>query len=648
MCGIAGSVAFSGISNHDAAVNHVKSILKALAHRGPDESEIVADHCAVLGAVRLAIRGLNDGVQPMSNRDSGVVVICNGEIDNHHELRDWLAQRGRVVEQATDIAVIPGLYLELGDAFIERLMGVFAIAIWDPRYKKLILARDRAGERSLFFSIENGEVNFASEIAALTVNNRSSLDVSKTAVKGYLQRGFFTAPTTPYNKIQKVMPAEVVTMDISGVHRKCYWHWNIATMPKRPASLDAFDKIFREAVQRQSEVEVDYGLFLSGGIDSSLVAAVARSVRPEKRPKSYTVRFNETSFDEGNSAEQVAQTLGVESIPVWVQPTDFPDTIAELIKLTGEPLADPAWVPTALLARRAAQDVRVVLVGEGADELFAGYPTYIGVQLGERYARLPSFLRSAIRHTVELWPLTEKNMTVSYLLKRFVQGEQLHGLARHLLWTANISPTLIKRLGMAPGEMPAAGSAQQSLLDIVQRNDLETSLAEGLLAKADRAGMCSALEVRAPFLDKAVMEFAAGLPVRERVNGLATKVFLKRYALRYLPASIVHRRKRGLSVPLASWLRGPLYEWAQSRLHSDLLDDVGVSSRVALELLEEHRQQRTDHARALWTLIVLSEWLAWASSRVTDGVQKSEPSDIKASDNLGLWKRTQKNHAAEN
>jgi asparagine synthase (glutamine-hydrolysing) len=286
-----------------------------------------------------------------------------------------------------------------------------------------------------------------------------------------------------------------------------------------------------------------------------------------------------------------------------------------LVGLVGEPLADPAWVPTALLARRAAQDVKVALVGEGGDELFGGYPTYIGAQAAEYYARIPRVLRAAIRRAVTAWPPSDKKVAVSFLLKRFVQGAELDGVVRHLLWTSNISPSLLKRLGVPSLEPAVVERAGRALLDIVQQNDLETSLAEGLLTKADRASMRSALELRAPFLDQAVMEFAATLPGPERVRGLTTKTFLKRYALRYLPPSIVHRRKRGLSVPLANWLRGPLYEWAEDRLRSDRLATVGILNRAAVELLEEHRQRRADHARALWTLIVLSEWLAWASKR---------------------------------
>jgi asparagine synthase (glutamine-hydrolysing) len=467
----------------------------------------------------------------------------------------------------------------------------------------------------LFFTIQSNLVRFATEIAALASDQGLALTLDPEALRGYLQFGCFTAPRTPFQEIQKVAPAEIVTITSDGMHRRRYWRWEIATAPKSAPPMDVFDKLLHEAVRRQSDVDVPYGVFLSGGVDSSLIAAIARRVRPDYKLKAYTLRFSEESYDEGHFAERVAGMLGIETVPVLVRPEAFREGIGELVSLVGEPLADPAWIPTALLAHRASQDVKVALVGEGGDELFGGYPTYIGAQFTEGYARLPRLLKSAIGRAVNAWPPSDKKVALSFVLKKFVQGADMAGIARHLLWTSNISPALLQRLGIEEAPQGPGDGSAESLLDVVQQHDLETSLAEGLLTKADRASMSSALELRAPFLDQAVMEFAATLPAADRVRGVRTKVFLKRYALRYLPSSIVHRKKRGLSVPLAVWFRGPLREWAESRLRSELLGDVGLNNRGALKLLEEHCQRRADHARALWTLVVLSEWLTWASDR---------------------------------
>jgi asparagine synthase (glutamine-hydrolysing) len=613
MCGICGLVVPNGPVMGDAASLRINQMVDALMHRGPDDTGIDGDHSAVFGMTRLAIRGLSDGKQPIIDHASGVMVACNGEIDNHLELRDWLLEQGRTVTQSTDVAVIPAMYLELGDAFVDRLRGAFAIAIWDPRENKLLLVRDRAGERPLFYSINDGSIAFASLISALVSPGSSTLSINTNAIHSYLQSGFFVAPESPFKEIQKVLPGEMVTIDGDGIQRRRYWRWHAVQTHKQPGSLDKFDEIFRESVRQQSEVDVDFGLFLSGGLDSSLITAVTRDIRPDKTLKAYSLRFSEASYDEGHFAEQVANTLGVEFVPVWVRPEDFPPTIAKLVRQVGEPLADPAWVPSALLARRAAQDVRVALVGEGADELFAGYPTYFGAELAGYYARLPNPVRVSIRRAVESWPASDKKVTINFLLKRFILGDELDYLGRHILWTSCISPATLNRLGVTPPLSTRPNYSKAEMLDRLQQQDLETSLAEGLLTKADRASMKSALELRAPFLDQEVMAFAASLPEKERIHHFQTKVFLKRYALRYLPKEIVHRKKRGLSVPLSSWLREPLYDWAKSRLSSPLLERTGVNRYVAQELLQEHMQRKADHARAIWTLIVLSEWLEWVS-----------------------------------
>jgi asparagine synthase (glutamine-hydrolysing) len=268
-------------------------------------------------------------------------------------------------------------------------------------------------------------------------------------------------------------------------------------------------------------------------------------------------------------------------------------------------------VPASILSRRAVEDVRLVMVGEGADELFGGYPTYIGALLADRYSRFPRPLKAALARVVRALPVSDKKVTISYLLKRFVEGDEFAGLGRHLVWTSQIPPPLLTALGVASQSPISERETAGHILDVVQQSDFETTLAEGLLTKADRAGMGCALELRAPFLDVGVMEFAAGLPPDERVHRVTTKTFLKRYARRYLPGSLIDRRKRGLSVPLASWLRGPLYDWTRDLLASPRLSSVGVDSSAALAILDEHRARKADRARAVWTIVVLSVWLNW-------------------------------------
>ncbi len=610
MCGICGIVPLGSSFVAKLSRDRVAAMVAALSHRGPDDSDLSGGDVAVLGATRLAIRGLGSGKQPIVDAISGIVAVCNGEIDNHRELRRWLGERGRDVTQETDIAVIPELYLELGEAFVERLVGVFAIAIWDPRTECVVLARDRAGERPLFYSVADGVVRFATEIAALAGDGGSDLSISTQAMQEFLQTGCLISPTSPFLEIEKVAPGEIITIHAHGTAKRRFWRWNIGIAPKRAPDLCAFDEVFRAAVARQTDVDVPFGLFLSGGLDSSLVAAVARDLHPGLPLKAFSLRFRESSYDEGDFATAAADRLGLDSVSVWVEPQNFPETIHDLVRCVGEPLADPAWVPTALLARRAAQDVKLALAGEGGDEVFGGYPTYLAAQLGVKYNQLPQWMRALFRKAIEAYPESDRKVTVPFLLKRFVQGTQSSMIARHLFWKMHISPSVMARLGMDRSQMGLEENNSDTL-DMLQRIDLETTLAEGLLTKADRASMASALELRTPFLDQYVMEFAATLPVDQRVRGFTTKYFLKNYALRYLPSQIVHRRKRGLSVPLAQWLRGPLFDWAQDRLASNLLPEVGIVPAAPVGLLEEHCLRRADHARILWALLVMAEWLDW-------------------------------------
>jgi len=629
MCGICGIVNISGDRQPESVRLRVNAMLEALSHRGPDDVGLHASASAVLGATRLAIRGGHDGRQPMVDEASGIVAVCNGEIDNHKELRLWLAERGRPVKQATDVAVIPGMYLELGAAFAEKLIGAFAIAIWDPREHRLMLVRDRAGERPLFFNYSKENIIFATEIAGLVSGHKLSVNLDVPPLQGYLQFGLFSAPDSPFANVQKVPPGGIVEIDAQGVRHSTYWRWKNVETPKQTPSLDAFDKIFRETIRRQTDVDVDFGVFLSGGLDSSLVSTVTRSLYPNRRLKAYTLRFKEDSFDEGNFAESVAISLNLEPVSVWVTPADLPKTLSLLIKTGGEPLADPAWLPAALLAQRAAQDVPMALVGEGADEIFGGYPTYIGAGIAEKFNRLPMLIRNSIRRLVESLPVSEKKMTISYLLKRFVQGAELDGMTRHELWMSNIPPAILIRLGVPRLSSSAGNNNEGLLLDRLQRWDLEHFLAEGLLTKADRASMTSALELRAPFLDESIMTFSASLPVASRVRNFSTKIFLKEYALRYLPKSIVHRRKRGLSVPIGRWLRGPLREWAINKLENKLFEQISVQPKAAMELFSEHCNKKADHARTLWTLIVLSEWLDWAVTETAGNGISADKTDAQ-------------------
>lgn len=615
MCGICGALILDTSKPKPGLEGRVRTMLAAMDHRGPSGGTVLIRANLVIAVNRLAIRGVDAHRPPLVEDEQGILVACNGEIDNHRELRESLESRGQRIPAGSDVSVIGPLYQERVLTFADALEGVFALALWDPRRQRLVLARDRAGERHLHYLFADGVLYFASELGALLLARVAGNTPDVAAISRYLLSGYCPAPQDPVAECHKVRPGETVVIDAAGVHHVRFWNPPLGRVAKVMPARGAFDPLFRDTVRRQTDVDVDYGVLLSGGVDSALVAAVARSVRPERALTAYCARFAEASFDEGEQAIQVARMLGCDFVPVAISPGDFPGMLRHLIESTGELLGDPAWVPNAMVARRASRDVPMLLGGEGADELFGGYPTYLGANVADRYGQLPKMIRRALRTLVEHLPVNDRNMTISFMLKRFVQGESLDGLARHKLWTASIAPELLERLGIGVRADNDFDCDELEIMDAIQRHDFTRSLPEALLAKADRGGMCYGVEVRAPFLDRQVVEFAAALPANQRVRGFTTKVFLKNYARRYLPSVVVNRRKRGLSVPLGTWLRGPLFDWARSRLSAQTLRDIGIDTEEALQLLAEHHSRDRDHARAIWTLAVLSEWLDWRARR---------------------------------
>jgi asparagine synthase (glutamine-hydrolysing) len=616
MCGIAGIWSLDTDNPVPYAEQKTRAMLQAMSHRGPHGDAFAMRNHLAIACNRLAIRGVDQHQPPLIEHEAGIIVACNGEIDNHRLLRRSLAEAGHRITLSTDVAVIAPLYLEKGLAFLEHLQGVFALALWDSRAQRLILARDRAGERHLYYTRPDNAVYFASELSAL-LSAETNTQIDKDGLARYLRSGYCPSPGSLVKDHHKVSPGEMIVFDRAGTRHLRYWDFPSEKTSEQVHEPASFDKVFREAVFRQSDIDVDYGVLLSGGIDSALMTAVVRDLRPEKNISAYCIRFAESSFDEGQYAAEMAEQLGCNFVPVTVSAGDVPGMLHELIEATGEPLADPAWIPLSMVTRRASQDVRVLLAGEGADELFGGYPTYLGARWSSQYARLPKPVRVLAQKLIEKFPTSDKKVTLSFLLKRFIRGQDLDGLARHLLWTASISPEWLRRLGITPPK-DQTGHDPARLIDVLQRYDFNNSLPDALMAKADRGGMLHGVEIRAPFLDQSVIEFAATLPVDERVHGLTTKAFLKRYARQYLPEPVITRRKRGLSVPLASWLREPLYGWAQARLAGAALAGAGINTDVALELLAEHQARLTDHSRAIWTLIVLGEWLMWFSQPRTE------------------------------
>ncbi len=433
MCGICGLVDYSGVER-STILTQLAPVAAALEHRGPDGTRLAGDDSAVLGACRLIIRGPTGGLQPLTGI-SGVLAVCNGEIDNHSQLRRLLASRGREVQGTSDVDLLPTLYEEFGPGFVSRLEEAFALAVWDPSRRQLLLARDRTGERPLFCARDRDRFAFSSEIGALLLVPWVSRELDGPALWDYFRRGYFPSPTTPFRQIRKVGPAETIVVDRASIDRSRYWRWSLGDAPRDTNSSAEFDTLLREAVRRQTDNDVPYGVFLSGGLDSSLIGAIASRSGARPPSRAFTLRFSERSYDEGETARRAARLLDLPLTEVWVNATQFPPMIDRLCRVAGEPLADAAWVPTALLAEEAARTVRVALVGEGADEIFGGYPTYLGISVADSIDRLPGAIVRLLRSVAAMAPRSENKVPVSLLLQKLAEGLGLSGLERHLFWT---------------------------------------------------------------------------------------------------------------------------------------------------------------------------------------------------------------------
>ena len=600
MCGIYGVVSVTGPTMTDPKI--LQDMACTLVHRGPDGSgEFVDDHAALGIRLLRIIDRTNPVTQPFRDPATGVVVVCNGEIYNSPEIRtrycDFPFRTGSDVE-----SIVP-LFLDKGSAGITDLDGMYALAIWDLRTREIVLARDPRGEKPLFAANVDGLLVFGSEIRTLLAHPGVGTSVDTSAIEDILTLGYTVGAKTMFEDIRTVEPGSVSTVLGST------WNYEPAAGAASSAPNDPsgnLDELLEAAVKRQLRADVPVGVFASGGVDSSLLAAYAAKAMAPTRLHTFAVGFEEPSYDERDAARAVARHLGTNHIEILATSKDLTAQLRQMIDRVAEPIADPAVLPTALLATEAKHHVGVVLSGEGADELLGGYPTYPGHAGAGRYARLPRAVRSGIQRIVNSMPVSDTKVPIRLLLKRFVAHASKPALDRHVAWFG----AQIDDLSLSP-EALKIWQASVDRFDNLSRFmyfDYCTYL-RALLAKIDRATMLSSLESRAPYLDPRVRHFAFGLPDHLKVDGIQTKPLLKHVASRYLPRRIVRQRKRGLSVPVNQLMRTELRDDFDRVVRDERFEHMGLlpPGRVG-ELISQHRARRADHGRALWTLLVLGMW----------------------------------------
>ena len=599
MCGIFGVVSLDG-----APIVHpdcLAAMAQSLAHRGPDGERIVGHDRARIGARRLAIMDLTTGDQPFQSPDGAVWMVCNGEIYNSPALRREAEGWGYPFRSRGDIENIVPFYERLGPDAVTRLDGMFGLAVWDDPRARLVLARDRAGEKPLFWTLVNGELRFASEIQGLLVFPDQPRRLDHEAAALYAALGYVPAPLTLLQGIRKLPPAHLLVAEGGSIAVRPYWSpAAVASAPSRLGDAAALREALLAAVERELMSDVPVGVFTSGGLDSSFLAGAASRVMPGERIHTYAARFTARGYDESGFAADVTRDIRTVHHEVVADDAALRRAFEIVTDRLAEPVGDPAILPTYLLAEAARNDVKVVLSGEGADELFGGYPTYLGHQIALAYGRLPRALRHAVRWTVERWPVSSGKVTFEFLLKQFVAGAERPMVERHLTWFGALGPT------------PAMAAELEHRLDGFPREPLSrmlwldflTYLPDNLLVKVDRGTMLASIEARAPYLDREVLELALPEAAHLKVRRFTTKAILKEAARGVVPERVIRRRKRGLSVPVARWLNTGLADVASRHLARPRLFPGAPTAM----LLAEHRAGTKNHARRLWPILMAELW----------------------------------------
>jgi asparagine synthase (glutamine-hydrolysing) len=620
MCGICGVVSMKAAPVDRALLERMN---QALHHRGPDSGGVYVDGGVGLAVRRLAIIDLAGGNQPMANEDGTVWVVQNGEIYNYRELREELAAAGHRLSTKSDTEVHVHLYEEHGPDYVNRLRGMFAVAVWDGSERRLVLARDRFGIKPLYYRLERGVLSFASELKALLCQPDFSHEIDLDALEAFLDYAAVPAPLTIFREARKLPAGHILVWS----------ERDAATGPRleryaRPAPVPAHEvraeseaelaeelrDRLRDSVRAHLVADVPVGVMLSGGVDSSALTAFA-ALESSERVSTFSIGFEERSFNELDKARLVAQRYGTDHHELVVRANAI-ELLPAVVAAFDEPFADSSALPTYLVSQLASQHVKVALSGEGGDELFGGYYTYVADLLAPRLGRLARGLRPVL----ELVPSTSGMLSLEEKAKRFARSGHLPPLERHHAWKevlsaearaqlvlperrGTIDPVDLfrARYGETVGSEPLA-----RLIDV----DVHTYLVDDLLVKMDRASMAHSLEARVPFCDHVVAELAFSLPTRHKVRGFDKKRLLRKALEPLLPREILRARKQGFAIPIAAWLRGELLPFAREVLSTEAVRRQGFFRPNAVQaLLETHAAHRQNNGRQLWALLTFSLWL---------------------------------------
>ncbi|HZU20732.1 MAG TPA: asparagine synthase (glutamine-hydrolyzing) [Gaiellaceae bacterium] len=623
MCGICGIASARGTVDEA----RLRSMAQTLRHRGPDSEGMHLDGHVGMAARRLAIIDVTGGDQPIANEDGSVVVVQNGEIYNHLELRHELERAGHRFRTRCDTEVLVHGYEEWGPRLWDRLRGMFAVAVRDTRNGGLVLARDRFGIKPLAYRDAGGELGFASELDALPHG-----DVDVDALEAFLAFNTVPAPLSIFADVRKLLPGHTLTWTDGRIALERFAR--TGPLPARHGEdeaelLEECRARLRDSVRAHLIADVPVGVLLSGGVDSGTLAALAAEESPEP-VRTFSIGFEEASFDELEGARAVARRYDTIHRELTLKP-DAALLLPALAAAFDEPFADSSALPTYLVSQLAAQDVKVALSGEGGDELFGGYYTYVADLLAERLGGVAA----AARPLAELLPSSTRKASFDYKAKRFTRAAGLPPLERHHGWkeifSADVRAELTGRVSafdpLAAHRSRFAETEGHELLTRLQDVDFGLYLVDDLLTKTDRASMACSLEARVPFMDTVVANFAFSLPAKHKVRGFQKKRLLRRAVEPLLPREVVHGRKRGFSIPAAAWLRGGLEPFARETLSPATLRRQGFFRPGAVAgLIDAHVSGREDLSRQLWGLLAFTLW----HEHHVEGIRRDAPLEALA------------------
>lgn len=619
MCGICGIIYDDPSRCVDKAV--LARMNRTMYHRGPDDEGYFVGRGSALAMRRLSIIDVTGGHQPMSSESGHVQAVVNGELYNYRELREELKARGHVFHTHSDAEVLPHLYEEHGADLVTRINGMFGLAVWDEANRTLVIARDRMGQKPLYWSYTGGALVFASELKAILEYPEIERRIDHSSMAKYLAYEYVPAPHTIFEGINKLEPGHLLRYSDGKMTVRSYWEVPLGGerigLTEEEASKE-FLRLFERSVERRLISDVPLGVFLSGGIDSSSVVAMMVGRMPARDVKTFSIAFEEPSFDESSFARQVADHFGTDHREELVRPKDLIALLPQVISLLDEPFADASIIPTYALSKFTRRSVTVALGGDGGDELFAGYPTFQAERISTWYRGLPRAIKQYVVEPIcKRLPVSDENISFDFKVKQFLKGADIRGITRHMVWMGSFSQSELADLLVRQPPVDVFEDARRHSADARDASDgnailyayKKLYLAEDILQKVDRASMGVSLEARAPFLDHEIVEFVARLPYRMKLSGFTMKHILKRSVGDLLPKGIAGRGKKGFGVPVAKWIKGPLRSMALDLLSEERIMREGYfRPETVRKLLDDHFAGRVDNRKKLWTLIMFQKW----------------------------------------